>query len=404
MRGAIVKRMTKPRDGSKPKARYYVKVGTGTGQRWFSDPATGSGFARRADAEAFLAKTIAAMNAGTWVAPSSLTTAEHLSRFLELARGRLKASTWASYEKTVRVYVLPRIGEVPLQKLTFDHLDQMYADLLAGGGRGGKPLTPRTVKYVHVVVKAALQSAVDKGLLVRNPADAATAPKPSRAVASPGQTWSAGEVAAFLDHCRDHWLGGVWTFLALTGCRRGEALALKWPDVDLDTGKATIRESRGRVGKEIVTDSPKSGRVRVIDLDSRLCDVLRRIQATQAGHRELVGPAYRQDGFVFADPLGEGLHPETVSNAFAREVKRSGLRPIRLHDLRHTWASLALAAGVHPKKVQRQLGHAHVSITLEIYSHLTEEDGDDAAARVSNLIAEYGGDNVVPLRQAVDGE
>jgi len=107
---------------------------------------------------------------------------------------------------------------------------------------------------------------------------------------------------------------------------------------------------------------------------------------------------------VFTDSMGSALNPETVSNAFAREVKRSGLRRIRLHDLRHTWASLALAAGVHPKKVQRQLGHAHVSITLAIYSHLTDEDGDDAAAMVAGLIGSYGGDNVVPLRKAVDGE
>jgi integrase len=107
---------------------------------------------------------------------------------------------------------------------------------------------------------------------------------------------------------------------------------------------------------------------------------------------------------VFADAAGEGLHPETVSNAFVREVKRSGLRPIRLHDLRHTWASLAMTAGVHPKKVQRQLGHSHVSITLAIYSHLTDEDGQNAAEMVAGLIAPYGGDNVVPLRQEVDGE
>lgn len=404
MRGSIVKRMTKPRDGSKPRARYYVKIGTGSSQRWLSDPGTGSGFKRKADAEAHLAKTVAAMNAGTWVAPSSVTTGEHLLRDLELAKGRLKSSTWASYEKTVRVYVLPRIGNVPLQKLTADHLDQMYIDLLASGGRGGKPLTPRTVKYTHVVVKAALRRAVDKGLIVRNPADAATAPSASRAAAAPGQTWSAGEVAAFLSHSQDHWLGGVWAFLALTGCRRGEAIALKWSDVDLDAGKATVRASRGRVGRQVVTDSPKSGRIRVIDLDPGLVQMLGGVLEEQRRHRRLIGAAYQQDAFVFTDSMGSALNPETVSNAFAREVKRSGLRRIRLHDLRHTWASLALAAGVHPKKVQRQLGHAHVSITLAIYSHLTDEDGDDAAAMVAGLIGSYGGDNVVPLRKAVDGE
>lgn len=400
MRGSVVKRMSKPRGGSKPKAQYYVKIG----DLWLTDPATGVAFTRRADADAHHAKTVAAMNGGTWVAPSSTLTGEQLERHLELQKGRLKASTWASYDKTLRVYVLPRIGDIPLQKLTADHLDQMYIDLLASGGREGKPLTPRTVRYVHVLVKAALGTAVDKGLIVRNPADAATPPATSRASSPPPQTWSAGEVSEFLSRSRGHWLGGVWAFLALTGCRRGEALALTWPDVDLDAGKATIRASRGRVGSDIITDTPKSGRIRVIDLDPGLISLLRQVLEQQCEHSRVVGPGYRHDGLVFTDGLGEAIHPETVSNAFAREVKRAGLRPIRLHDLRHTWATLALTAGVHPKKVQRQLGHAHVSITLAIYSHLTDEDGDNAAAMVAGLIGSYGGDNVVPLRKAVDGE
>lgn len=400
MRGTVVKRMSKPRDGSKPKPLYYVKLG----RSWLTDPATSSAFTRRADAEAFLAKTVAAKNLGTWVEPSSDTAGAWFIRDLELSKGRLKVSTSDSYDKVIRSYVLPRIGDVPLQKLTAGHLDQMYVDLLASGGRGGKRLTPRTVRYVHVVVKASLGRAVKKGLLARNPADAATAPGPSRAAAASGQTWSAGEVSAFLSHSKGHWLGSVWAFLALTGCRRGEAVALKWSDVDLDAGKATIRASRGRVGGEIVTDTPKSGRIRVIDLDPGLVELLRGVAQDQHRNRQLVGPAYLQDGFVFTDAMGEALHPESVSNAFAREVKRSGLRRIRLHDLRHTWASLALAAGVHPKKVQRQLGHAHVSITLSIYSHLTDEDGDNAATMVAGLIGAYGGDNVVPLRKAVDGK
>ncbi len=134
------------------------------GKLWLTDPATGSGFTRKADAEVHLAKTVATMNGGTWVAPSSTLAGEFLSRHLELQKGRLKASTWASYNKTLRVYVLPRIGDIPLHTLTADHLDQMYVDLLASGGREGKPLTPRPVRYVHVLVKAALGTAVSKGL------------------------------------------------------------------------------------------------------------------------------------------------------------------------------------------------------------------------------------------------
>lgn len=403
MRGSVVKRTGK--DG---RARYYVVVEESAGnerkRRWHSDPATGSAFTSKRAADDYCARQVVARGQGLYVTPSDLTVEDWLTRWLDSATDRLKPSTWASYEKNVRVHVLPTLGRIPLQQLSAHHLDRLYAQLRKTGKAtkhgGGEGLSPRTVRYVHTIVKAALADAERKGLVARNAAAAASPPS-SKVDEQVMRTWSAPELARFLDGTRDDDQGALWAFLAMTGCRRGEALGLRWSDVDLDRGRAHIVTTVGKVAGQVVEGSTKTaaGR-RVVALDPNLVQQLREHRADQDEQRQLLGAGYRDDGRVFAHPDGTVLYPEGVSRRFLAAAERLGLPRIRLHDLRHTWATLALQAGVHPKVVQERLGHASVTITLQTYSHVIPAMHDDAAATVANLVRAAADPRVRSIRTA----
>jgi integrase len=177
----------------------------------------------------------------------------------------------------------------------------------------------------------------------------------------------------------------------MTGMRRGEGLGLGWKHVDLEKGTATIRRTLVDI-EDANDDVPvwsdpktKSGN-RTIQLDAGTVAVLRALRAEQAKERLLLGPAYRDYDLVLCWPDGRPYHPERVSRVFGQRTRKHGLPTIRLHDLRHTWATLALEAGIHPKVVQQQLGHANVSITIDIYSHVSPAMQSDAAERVAAMV------------------
>jgi integrase len=206
-----------------------------------------------------------------------------------------------------------------------------------------------------------------------------------------------------LDRVEDHRLGPVFAFLALTGCRRGEALGLRWRDVDLAARRAVIRHQIGKVaGQVIEIESTKSDSGRSIALDPGLIARLEAHRVRQDTNRALLGRGYVDRDLVFANEDGSALDPEGVSRVFVIQASRLGLPRIRLHDLRHTWATLAPQNGVHPKVVQERLGHANIAITPQTYSHVIPTMHDQAADLVAGVIASAGQPNVVPLREAVD--
>ncbi len=178
-----------------------------------------------------------------------------------------------------------------------------------------------------------------------------------------------------------------WLLLATTGMRRGEVLGLRWEDIDLDAGRLAVKQARVSLGNDIVVNEPKTRRGRrVIALDSTTVAALRHHRAVQAQQRLAAGPAWIDTGLVFTQVDGSDIHPETVSRSFRYRIKRDGLPKIRLHDLRHSWATAALAAGVPPKVVSDRLGHSTVAFTLDCYVHVLPSQDQDAADTVAAAI------------------
>ena len=282
-----------------------------------------------------------------------------------------------------------RLGSIQLRRIDGGMLNALYAQLLADGkqSNGGGGLSPRSVRYVHTIVHRAFRDAVRWGRITRNPADAADPPRAAATARPAMNTWSANQVRAFLDYTADHRLHAAFVVLATTGMRRGECLGLRWSDLDLAASRLAIVQTVIAVNHEVRIGSPKTARGRrTVALDPGTIAVLRRHRQQQLEERLIMGAGFTDHDLVFCRPDGGALHPERFSRTFEIEAERAGVPRIRLHDLRHTWATLALSAGEHPKVVQERLGHANVSITLDVYSHVTEGLHTDAASRVAGII------------------
>jgi integrase len=343
------------------------------------------GFRTRREAEAALTEALERVRTGTWADPGRQTVGEYLEDWLTAVRPSLRSSTATSYEHTLRKWVVPRIGHLRLGALSSAKLSALYGELLRSGRHDGKGgLSARSVAYTHRIVTHALKDAVSWGLLARNPAAHVDPPRVARPEM---QVWTQKEVQRFLVSVADDRLYALWTVLLATGLRRGEALGLRWDDVDLDRRRLSIQRAVTVVDYEIVVSEPKTARGRrSVSIDPTTAAVLVAHRKRQLEERLAWGPAWQDSGYVFTTEDGRVLHPQRVTQVFKRLASEAGFPPIRLHGLRHTAATLALTAGIHPKVVSERLGHATVGITLDTYSHVGEGLQEEAASRVAGLI------------------
>lgn len=300
---------------------------------------------------------------------------------------RVRRSTYESYRLHVESYLVPRIGGVKIQALKPDHLNKVYRELRKHGGRNGRSLSDRTVELTHVTIRRALKDAQRWGYVNRNVGDAANRPRPRQRHEI--QAWTAQELGDFLAQVREHdeRLYPLWLLMATTGVRRGEALGLRWQDVDLDKARISIRQTLLAVRYIPSFGQPKTKKgKRNISLDASTVTVLRSHRKAQAAERLAAGSAYEHLKLVFATEVGGALHPDRITRRFGRLVQKSGLPRLTLHGLRHSHATIALEAGVHPKVVAERLGHSSVSLTLDVYSHAIPALQEEAAERVAALI------------------
>lgn len=351
------------------------------------------GFATKSDAQVALTELLNKVNEGVYAEPTKQNVREFVDDWLAAIASTIRPSTLASYRRNLTQHVVPTIGSTPLRSLDAGALNSMYAQLLAGGRRDTKEggLSPRTVRYISTILHRALRDAVRWGRIPVNPADASDPPsaKVVREAQAAMKVWTGAQLDEFLSLASDSRYHPAWLTLATTGMRRGELLALRWEDVDLEARTISIRRALVMITHAPQLGPTKTGKAHTIDLDARTIAALRAWRARQAQERLLMGAGYQDGGFIFTHPDGRWYHPERFSREFDRAITRHKVERIRLHDLRHTWATLALVAGVHPKVVSERLGHSSIQITLDIYSHVTQAMSSDAAELVSRLI--FGG-------------
>jgi integrase len=373
--------------------RYYVVVDIGR------DPATGKrrrqwhgSWTRKDDAERALTKIVRTIDEGNYVEPDRVTIESFLLEewLPALPSMKLRPSTIELYRTLATAYVIPRIGKVPLQKLTVSRLNRLYAELLASGKRDGSPLSAVTTGKVHRLLHRALRDAVKWDRIARNPAAVAEAPRARRAEM---RIWNGDEVGMFLDGAEHDRLAALWRLFATTGLRRSEALGLRWCDLNLDETPArlSVRQTLAYVGTRAMFDEPKSKRSRrLVTLEPVTVAALRTHRARQLEERLAIGGGYRDEDLVFCGVDGAPLNPATVSRNFDTLVGEAGLPRISLHGLRHTFATLALLDGIPSKVVAEVLGHSSTTVTDDIYTHVTPGMQADATARVAALIRRPG--------------
>lgn len=202
------------------------------------------------------------------------------------------------------------------------------------------------------------------------------------------KTWNAQQLKEFLASVKDERLSPLWHLLAMTGMRRGEALGLRWEDVDLEAGRLSVRRALIPMGAAVIVSEPKTAKSRrSIALDPGTVEALKAQAQRQLDDQDEWGQAWNDSGLVFTREDGEAWHPEVVSRLFRQAMKRSLLPVVRLHDPRHTHATLALRAGIHLKVVSERLGHATIAITLDTYSHAIPAMQEEAAAKIADLVS-----------------
>lgn len=338
----------------------------------------------RADAEKKLRELLRTVDSGAYTDPGKVTVADFLRRWLnEYATPQLGPRTSEGYESIVRTHLIPSLGSVRLASLKPEDIQRFYADCLSNGrcdGRG-KALSPLTVRHVAMCLHRALEHAVKWGLLPRNVADAVDAPKFQRKdmnILNESDIERVLEVAKATPYY-------VPFFLAMfTGLRRSEFLALKWGDVDLLTGQLSVARTIHQVAdNSLVFRPPKTlkGRRTVAMTPSTIMLLRSHRDAQDALKRELCGEPLNESDMVCSHADGTPLKPDSLTCTWRALAKRVGLGHIRLHDLRHSHASLMLKQGVHPKIVAERLGHSSVMVTLDTYSHVAPGLQEAAAAR-----------------------
>ena len=351
------------------------------------------GFTTRRAAQSALTRTLRDLTDQTYVAPVRQTFGDYLvATWLPAITATIRPSTFDSYARNIRIHVIPKaVAMAPLQQVTAPMLNALYGDLLAGATR--RALSPRSVAYVHTILHRAFRDAVRWNLIVRNPADQADPPRARPSEQVRARVWTGEEIARFLDATVDSRYSPLWRLIATTGLRRGEALGLRWDDVDLTKGRLSVNRTLVQDGDYRADDTgmawgtPKTARGRrAISLDPETIGALRTHRSRQHQERLVAGANYVDQGLLFCGRLGEPVHPKVVSNLFRKAVARHAMPYLSVHGLRHSWATLALQAGVHPKIVQERLGHSTISITLDIYSHVNPAMDVDAANTVAALI------------------
>ena len=352
-----------------------------------------------------LAELLVSIEQGSYVKPRRLILAEYLRQWLDgYAKTNCSPRTVDGYQSIVSCHLIPNLGHIPLAHIQPQHVQQYYARALAEGRADGKgALSSRTVLHIHRVLFQALKHAVKQGLLIRNVCELVD---PPRAKKPKMRTLTPEEVAVLLDAAGPTVYHPIIYAAVNTGLRQAELLGLRWRDVDLDLLSLSVSQTLYKRCGICLFKEPKSEHSRRrLDLSPRLALFLRQYRSLREAERLLLGKPLSEYDLVFSNIDATPMDPGTLTHNFARITERAGLPRVRFHDLRHTFASLMLLGGVHPKVVSEMLGHSSVAFTLDVYSHVTPTLQKAAMRRLDEMLGpRLGGTQDVGKMSAEDNE
>ena len=317
---------------------------------------------------------------GLPVAVERQTVAQFLNRWLtDVVRPKVRPSTYQSYATYVRLYLKPALGHHQLTKLTPQQVQALLNDKLASG------LSPRTVQYMSAVLRSALSQAMKWGLVARNVATLVDPPRSGRPEVHPLMP---DQARAFLAAVRGDRLEALFTVAIALGLRQGEALALRWSDVDLDAGTIRIRHTVQKIDGTWHFTEPKTARSRrSISMPATSIAALRAHQQRQPDERLAAGARWQEWGLVFPSSVGTPLDGSNVTHRLQKILAGAGLPRQRFHDLRHCCASLLLAQHVPMRVVMEILGHSQIALTMDTYSHVMPVLRNEAAGLMDAILA-----------------
>jgi integrase len=322
--------------------------------------------AKKGECERKLRQAMTDADRGLIFDRADLKLGPYFDGWLKAIRDTVRQRTWERYESIVRVHIKPALGAAKLQALTPNHLRALYRDKLDAG------LAPRTVNYIHVTLHKALKDAVSDGLIPKNVAAAVRSPRPEKPEIHPLTREQARRLLDAASKNSDRF-EALYIVALHCGLREGELLGLRWEDLNLDAGTLAVRRtlSETRTGHKF--ELPKNGTGRSVKLSQRAVEALKSHRAYQNEERLKAGSLWQDHDLVFPTAIGTTMSGTNLTGRhFKPLLKKAGLPASRLHDLRHTCATILLMAGKHPKYVQELLGHASISITLDTYSHVIE--------------------------------
>lgn len=379
MRGRVIER-------PKKSGNYTIVLQLGldpqTGKRkqqWIATPGN------KRDAEKKLAELIHQLDTGAYIKPNKQTLGDYLNEWINTVQGNLSPRTVEGYN-TIIGRIIPALGNISLNQLKPGDLQKYYTDCLKNG-RLNKPggLSPLTVRHHHTLLHRALKNAMEWGLVMRNAADAA---HPPQSHAAEINIMTENEIHAFLEAAKDTPYYHLYHTILYTGMRRSEVLALRWFDVDLLLCQVSVSRSihQLRDGSYIYRQPKSAKGRRTVALSPAAVEVLREYRELVTSERLLAGSHLADNDLVFSKADGSPIRPDTITRAWSDLAKRCGISATRLHDARHSHASLMLKAGVHPRIVQERLGHSTISVTLDTYSHVSPGLQEAAAKRFDDAL------------------
>ena len=301
--------------------------------------------------------------------------------FENYAKVKVRPSSHQTYRGYIDNHIKTNIGKIPLEKLTSLELQKLYKKLLEKGRvdrlesrHQAKGLSPKTVRNIHQIISSAMKLAQEQKLIVGNPAEGCALPRLEHREM---QTLPVEQLQSFLGEAKDSGVFELYYLELATGLRRGELLGLKWEDIDLERGDLRVKRQIARINGEVVEAPLKTKNAyRTLPLAEDTVSVL-------LEQKKKVGDS----PWVFPSPAGGPLSPDSVLHMLHRVLKRAGLPSLRFHDLRHTFATLALQNGVDVKTVSGMLGHFSAGFTLDTYAHVTTASQRQAAKTMGGILS-----------------